>query len=260
MDRRLRIAACLLLAAAVLPLGAAPTRADIAVGVEAAGYRLASAEGIAELVAEALAEEGADPDTIAVELAEPLLAIQLPPDPDARVSVEDVALDPSGRRFTARLAAPTATGAIQRRVIAGRVHRVASVPVLAHPLSRGETIAADDIEWIRLRNSRLGGSTIVDSDDLIGFSARRGLRAGTPIRASQVRKPVVVAKGSLVTLVLSAPGLALSARGRAMEDGGRGEVIRVSNLQSHAIVEGNVTAAGRVEVRALVHATAGGSR
>ncbi len=253
----MRFVACLLLAAAVLPLGVAPTHGASAGATQADDYRLASAEGIAGLVAEALADEGADPDTIAVELAEPLLAIHLPPDPDARVSVEDVAMDPTGRRFTARIAAPTATGAIQRRVIAGRVYRVASVPVLARPLGRGETISAEDLEWVRLKNSRLGGSTIVDADDLVGFSTRRGLRAGTPIRASQVRKPVVVAKGSLVTLMLTTPGIALSARGRAMEDGGRGEVIRVSNLQSHVIVEGNVIAPGRVEVRPLVRARGG---
>jgi flagella basal body P-ring formation protein FlgA len=216
--------------------------------VAEATARLVSGEEVARLIAAALAGEDGDASALGVELADPLFALQLPGGAGA-VQVDEVASDPSKRRFAARLVITGDGGAARRQIVVGRIHRLARVPVLTRPIGRGEIITAADVDWTRLKDSRLGSNTIVDAEELIGLSARRALRAGTPVRASQVRKPVVVEKGSLVMLVLNRPGMALSARGRALEDGGRGESVRVSNLQSHMVVEGRVTGPGRVEVR-----------
>jgi flagella basal body P-ring formation protein FlgA len=89
---------------------------------------------------------------------------------------------------------------------------------------------------------------------------RSPLRPGAPVRATQIRKPVAVAKGSLVLLVLERQGMALSARARALEDGGVGETIRVSNLQSSTVVEGTVTGPGRIDVSILGRPQKGGRR
>lgn len=246
------LAACLVFAAIVV---AAP--AD---GVaNEAPTRLAGSGEIAALIAEALAGDDGDADALGVELADPLFAMAVRGDSGA-VVVEDVARDPGGRRFAARLAAGGGEAPIRRQIVTGRVHRLAEVPVLGRPIGRGEIIAAADVEWLRLKDSRLGSSTIVDADDLVGLSARRALRPGVPVRASQVRKPVVVAKGSQVTLFLDGPGLALSARGRALEDGGRGEIVRVSNLQSNVVVEGAVAGPGQVRVRAPARISTGAGR
>jgi flagella basal body P-ring formation protein FlgA len=89
---------------------------------------------------------------------------------------------------------------------------------------------------------------ILEPEDLAGFSPKRTLRAGTPIRVAEVQPPVVVSKGALVTLVLDTPSMTLTARGRALEDGGDGDTIRVTNAQSRTTVQGVVTGAGKVAV------------
>jgi flagella basal body P-ring formation protein FlgA len=211
--------------------------------------RIVSAERIERLIGEALGRQGRDMNALTVELANPLMSINLPATGSAQVVVEEVSTDPAGRQFTALLAIPTESGAVQRIAVNGRLHRTAEVPVLVRPLGRDEVITDDNIRWIRIKDTRLGGNTVVDEGSLVGLSARRALRAGTPIRASQVRKPVVVAKGSLVTLVLRGPGLVLTARGRALEEGGQGDVIRVGNSQSHIVVEATVEDAGHVTVQ-----------
>ena len=53
-----------------------------------------------------------------------------------------------------------------------------------------------------------------------------------------------------MTLVLAAPGMQLTARGVAMQDGGEGDVIRIVNERSHTVVQGTITAAGTVVVAA----------
>lgn len=221
--------------------------------------RLVGSAEVATLIAEALAGETGDATALGVELADSLFAMAVPAQAGG-VVVEDVARDRSGRGFAARLAAVDGDGAVSRQIVTGRVHRLARVPVLARPIGRDEVIAAADVEWLRLKASRLGSSIIVDPGDLIGLSARRALRPGVPVRASQVRRPVVVAKGSQVTLFLHGPGLALSARGRALEDGGRGETVRVSNAQSNVVVEGTVAGPGQVRVGPPAPFTTGAGR
>ena len=56
-------------------------------------------------------------------------------------------------------------------------------------------------------------------------------------------------KGSLVTLILQTPKMTLTARGKALQPGSEGDVIRINNLQSNTVVEAEVVASGRVMVR-----------
>jgi flagella basal body P-ring formation protein FlgA len=65
-----------------------------------------------------------------------------------------------------------------------------------------------------------------------------------------VRAPVLVTKGAAVTMVLESPGLLLTVKGQALEDGAKGETIRIMNTQSSRTVEAVVTAAGTARVSA----------
>lgn len=247
------IAVLLILAAASAPA------AEPAQGLED-GERLYTQEDMARLVAEALAaESGEDPEALAVEFASALPTLRTPPGAEP-IAVEGVSTDASGRRFAARIALPVGSGNVHRQTITGQLHRLAQVPVPARIIGRGETIRAEDLEWVQMKGSRLGTSAVVDAAGLVGHTARGPLRPGTPVRTTQIRKPVVVAKGSLVMVVLDRPGMALSARARALEDGGVGEAIRVSNLQSSTVVEGTVAGPGRVEVSLLGRTRRGDGR
>lgn len=243
---RLRSTGGLLVAVVFLILTAASTLAAEPEQGPQGGERLVTAGEVARLVAEAVTGDDGE-DAVSVEFNPALPTFRLPPGAGAIV-VEDVSTDPQGRRFAARLALPIGSGNVHRQTVTGQIHRLAQVPVLSRPIGRGETIQAEDLEWVRLKDSRLGTSVIVNPDDMVGHSARGPLRPGTPVRATQLRKPVVVAKGSLVLVMLDRPGMALSARARALEDGGIGETIRVSNLQSSVVVEGTVSGPGRVDV------------
>ena len=243
----------------LLLLASASASAADAEGALTGGERLYTQEDMARLVAEALAAKGEDPDTLGVEFSSSLPTLRTSADAEPIV-VEAVSTDASGRRFAARIAMPTGSGNVHRQTITGQLHRLAQVPVPARAIGRGETIQAEDLEWVRLKDSRLGTSVITDAAELVGHSARGPLRPGTPVRATQIRKPVVVAKGSLVLLALDRPGMALSARARALEDGGVGETIRLSNLQSSTVVEGTITGPGRVDVSPSGRARKGDSR
>ncbi len=50
-------------------------------------------------------------------------------------------------------------------------------------------------------------SVVTSMNDLAGMQARRYLRAGEPVRGDDVRKPIIVTKGSTVTMTFDAPGV-----------------------------------------------------
>ena len=196
----------------------------------------------------ALPDKGIETDGVEIELNNPMLKLYLPADATGSVEVENLNYSAGNRRFSAILTVPGDGLSVRRVRVAGRVHRVSDVPVLANRVMRGEIITQRDIEWLRLRSGRIPHNTVLDADALVGLSPKRTLRAGVPIRISEVRQPVLVSKGAYVTLVLETRSMILTVRGRALEDGGRGDTIRVTNAQSHSVVEGVVTRAGIVAV------------
>lgn len=58
----------------------------------------------------------------------------------------------------------------------------------------------------------------------------------------------MVRKGDAVTVVYRVPGVELTARGKAMANGGLGDTVPVVNVQSHKQIEAVITGAGAVTV------------
>jgi|SRR5579859_2039609 flagellar basal body P-ring formation protein FlgA len=169
------------------------------------------------------------------------------------LAVDNLTLDARSGRFSALVsgAAAAADGTAPLRV-SGRLIRMAEVPVLTRLIAPGETIAAGDITTTTLRAERVSPDMLLQASDLIGKSPRHQLRPGEPLRQSDVEVPLVVHRGTLVTIVLDTPSLHLSAEGKALDDGGMGAVIRVANTKSTRVIDAVVTGPGSVTV-ASVH-------
>lgn len=200
----------------------------------------------------ALLDQGIDAD-MQVELSNRRMRIYVASDADATLVVEDLDYEPRSRRFTAILAVPAEGPSAKRVRVTGRIHKVSEVPVLARAMLPGEVISADDVQWILVRTGRLGFNIILGIEDLVGKEPRRGLRAGNPVRTTDVRRPILVPRGSLVTMILRRPSMLLTAQGKAMENGSDGDTIRIINTQSSTVIEAVVIGAGKVSVRPVDH-------
>lgn len=197
---------------------------------------------------EGLIELGADPE-MTVSLSNRLLRLHVAGNVSPTLGLEDLAYRPENGRFSALLVAPAGDPAAQRVRVSGRLHMVREIPVLNRRVLSGEIITKADIRWIRVRADRLQPNTIMDASDLIGMAAKRGQRAGKPIRLRDIGRPILVPKGRHVTLVLETPSMMLTVRGRALEDGGAGDIIRVANTHSNTVVQGEVIGSDRIRVR-----------
>jgi flagella basal body P-ring formation protein FlgA len=124
----------------------------------------------------------------------------------------------------------------------------AELIVPAHDIARGTLITESDVETKAVPVLRLNESMVRNLADIVGKEAKRALRAGEVLRLSDLKHPTLVAKGATVTMLFDAPGIALTAIGRALAEGGEGDSIAVLNPTSYRQVVAVITGPGTVRV------------
>jgi flagellar basal body P-ring formation protein FlgA len=124
------------------------------------------------------------------------------------------------------------------------------ITVTAKPIERGATISADDLTTVDISNQPRRVGTL-EASAIIGLETRRNIAAGQPLYGQDVQRPLMVKRNQMVTLVLSRSGLAIATSGKALNDGSKGAMVRVQNVSSKQIIEGEVAADGVVRVATL---------
>jgi flagella basal body P-ring formation protein FlgA len=195
----------------------------------------------------ALIEDGAL-GPLQIQIGNRDLKLHAPVDagPDLSVSISEY--DPRTGHFRAKVNVAELEDTTAPLKVTGRAFQVASIPVLANTVAPGDTISESDLDWIELRAERISQNLIADAASLIGFTPRRAIRVGHPIRRNDVQAPVLTPKGSSVIINFQAPGIVLTARGRALEDGAAGQVIRIMNPKSNRTIEAKIVGVGEATV------------
>jgi len=118
------------------------------------------------------------------------------------------------------------------------------VVVPAHDVARGTVLSSSDVTYATANTVMAGIAT--SSSEVVGLEARRTLRAGETLRAQDFRKPVLVNRGSMVTMTLETPGIVLTATGRAITEGGLGDTVTIQNPTSFRQISGVIIGPGQV--------------
>jgi flagella basal body P-ring formation protein FlgA len=220
------------------------TAADTVV-VERPG-RAVPREEVLDLLRGELGRMGLDPEA---ELELP--GFQAPMVPLAsftQLGLEQPSFEAATNRFSATLVVVAEGMPTQRVRIAGRAVATAAVVVAARRLPLGAVVGPGDLRLVRQRAERVRPGLASDPGQVVGKALRRPVAEGMGFAAADLSLPAVVEKNASVTLVMEAPGLSMTAQGRAMASAARGEVVPVMNLASRSIVEGEAIGPGRVRV------------
>lgn len=177
---------------------------------------------------------------------EPVLA--LPPGLPETMDVTSLQLDRTQDTFHATIAAPSADDPKVTRELAGVLRRTVEVPVLRNSLRSGDIIGERDIDIVTIYERDVQPDMILDTDTLVGLTPRRIVSAGKPVRNVDVQTPQLVSRGDSVTLVFDSAPLYLTAKGKAMQNGGKGDLVRVMNIASSRSIEGVITGDRQVTV------------
>ncbi len=223
-----------------------PLRGLKRVTVNRAGRRIPNFE-IETAIRHALAREVSG-DGLSITLANRNQALFVARDAAPGLDVENISYDARTGRFAASLVAAAGTAYEARARFSGRAIETVELPVLNRTMKKGEIIGDGDIEWIDWQVKRIPRDAITDVAELVGQAARRSLRPDSPLRTRDVGEPIVVTKGSAVSLVYRTPMMVLTAGGRALEDGAMGSVIRILNSKSKVVIEARVDSANILSV------------
>ena len=164
------------------------------------------------------------------------------------VSVDLAHYDPDSRSFIAEFRAPADEPRADRIRVAGRAHSMIDVPVFTRRIMPNEIVRATDLTWVKMRSGPMLANNITLLEDVLGKTPKRPIQAGQPIRQADIGAFTLVQRNELVTMILRTRSMTLTVQGKALDDGGEGQTIRVQNPKSNRTVEARVTGPGEVTV------------
>lgn len=124
----------------------------------------------------------------------------------------------------------------------------AEVVVARRPVARGQHLNSEDLYLEERRIDQLPYGWFHRREELVGRPTLRPVAAGAVVTPSNVGRSNDILAGQEVLLKANTSSIAVGMPGEALEDGRRGELIRVRNLRSQVVVEGVIRSAKVVEV------------
>ncbi len=121
------------------------------------------------------------------------------------------------------------------------------VVALRTALRQGSLIAPGDVEMVEKDATSLHGG-FFNPEDVIGKPVRKSLAAGTVLLPTHLTTVKLVKRGQQVAIRAQNPVFEVSMAGIALTDGEAGQRIRVRNVSSQRIIEGQVISDGTISV------------
>lgn len=122
------------------------------------------------------------------------------------------------------------------------------VAVANKPLARGRIVTAADIAMQRFDISKLSGSYLFHTADIVGRELTRPVQMGKPLFSHLLKDPIAIHRGQTVPLVARGKDFEVRMEGLALSDAAVGQRLKVRNIRSRRIVEGQLAKNGTVFV------------
>lgn len=173
---------------------------------------------------------------------------------DARLNLANcqvplIAALPQSARLAARMTIGVSCGQPRWTIyVPVSIETELSVLVLREARTRGSEVTVADVETQVLQVPGLADTYIREPAQLAGRHLKASAAPGTPLSVDLLAANILVKRGQRVTLVAQAGGLEVRAEGEAVNDANAAGRVRVLNLASRRIVEGQVESSSLVRV------------
>lgn len=165
------------------------------------------------------------------------------------VEVSSIEYDRNRDYFTATLMAPSIDNPIEKMKVSGLVDRLTMVPVLSSTLQYGDVVGDADIQMVEISQDDIQHNMITNKDDMVGMTPRRIAPAGKFLQKGSMIKPQLVKRGESVSITFKEGPLVLTAKGKALQSGAKGDIVRVTNANSSRTVDAIVDGTNQVIVQ-----------
>jgi flagella basal body P-ring formation protein FlgA len=189
-----------------------------------------------------------DAGSLSITFDRDLRELQLDASNSGDMRPSNVRFDPRNSRFDITFDIPNDASPVPTRLrFTGTAVETVEAAIVMRSMERGEIIKASDVTIERRPKAEVGAD-LAPRDRAVGMQTRKQLRVGQPLKSADLGKPDRVTRDQNVTLIYETPGLYLTGRGKALENGTEGDVVNVLNLQSKRTIQGVVIGPGQISV------------
>jgi flagella basal body P-ring formation protein FlgA len=119
------------------------------------------------------------------------------------------------------------------------------VVVASTNLLAGQVLQRESLKLERMEADKINKAHYQELQGLEGQELMRAMRAGEPIRVSDLRPATLVKRGEMVLMIVGTPAtFEISVKAEAMQDGRAGEQIKLRNTESGRTLSAVVTGKG----------------
>ncbi|MFQ5356299.1 MAG: flagellar basal body P-ring formation chaperone FlgA [Mariprofundaceae bacterium] len=122
-----------------------------------------------------------------------------------------------------------------------------TVVAVKKSMRRGHILQVEDLLLKTVDVTNQTGLTY-NMTDIVGSRLIRPVNGGHPVAIHMVAMPPLIHRGDWVTVVAQSGGLRVTARGKAMKDAKRGELMTVRSYDKKRYIQGRVLSASVVTV------------
>jgi flagella basal body P-ring formation protein FlgA len=152
-------------------------------------------------------------------------------------------------RFTTEISFEV-DGAFRKKVRASAyITVIAPVAVCIRMVDRHKVIEPGDIKIEKRDITCISKHAVTDINEVVGKRAKCRIPPGKVLKRDMFENAPVVKRGDIVTIFVETDYFIITAPGEALEDGCRGDMIRVCNLTSNNKIYGFVKDSRQVEVK-----------
>lgn len=177
--------------------------------------------------------------------------IILPQDQPGTFDITDLEIDTQNEFFNAIISAPDKNNPLETIRVSGKMHTLVKVPVLKDTIRNGHIIRSRDIAYQNMRAKSVNHDVILNAEELIGMTPRRMLFTDKPVKLSDIESPQIVQRGQNITMIFNNGAMELTAMGKALENGSKGDLIRVVNANSSRTITATVIGEKEVQVQSF---------
>jgi flagella basal body P-ring formation protein FlgA len=187
-----------------------------------------------------------DPQQVSIKVS-PMKDVTLPP---GKLTYEIIPPKKEDYRGTTNLLVLfMVNGKVEKKVwVNVQIEVSREVVVSTHSLSRHSIISQDDLRLEKMNLADVPPDVVTDPLEIIGMRTKRVVDAHLPLCISFLEMPPVVKRGDLVTIVAETDAIKITTQGVVIENGGKGDMVRVVNTSSKRELFARVKDSKTVEV------------
>lgn len=130
----------------------------------------------------------------------------------------------------------------------GTYKELVQVPVLARALPGKVVLKPEHITTKLIDKRKLRFEIVENQEQLLGRALTHAMPADRPLRNRDVRKPLSVRRNANIKLIYETPSIHVETLATALEEGARGDMIRVKNVTSSKVVWAQIKDSGTAVV------------